>query len=329
MISTAFDKNISTWADVNNNSVVTWTGNLTNRAINIYLRKSIGNETYLRAYFKDADNNILSFYNTDGVKMSYIESYNNGSQSSYDTYFNIIVPAGATKITFYSNFENGAYVRDIHVIEEDLICPEPVKNITSVSDEISISLNWEQSNEDYQKTLIFRDNLIIGSTTGLTFTDKPLFSNKEYKYELQIIDKNGNASSRVEYITKTAETSIVFSGLEATAFDKNVSTWAGVNNSSVITWTGDLSNKTLNVYLRKSTGNQTYLRAYFRDASDNVLTFYNTSGTAMTYLQSYNNGSQSSYDTYFKVIVPAGATKITFYSDFVYGTYVRDIHVAE
>lgn len=324
----AFDKNINTWTSVDNNSVVTWNEDLANKSIHVYLRKVGVNNSYLRAYFKDINGNNLSFYDTSGNLLTYMEAYNTGVIDSQNAYFNVIIPEGAIKITFVTNELSNSYVRDIYV-GEDLVRPEPVENITSVSKEMSITLNWEQMNSDYQKTFIFRNDVYIGYTAGLTFTDTPLFPSTEYKYTLQIIDTSGNASNKVDYITKTLETPIAFSGLAATAFDKNVDTMVSVTNSSVVTWTGDLENKKLNIYLRKSGANNTYLRAYFKDANGNTLSFKNVAGTTLTYVESYNTGLTNSYNTYFQVIVPKNAVKITFTNNNNNSSaYVRDIHIA-
>lgn len=302
----AFDKDMSTYKLINGSRVganLHWNGDLSNRIVTITMSTTVG---YL--YMRDKDGNNVPFIdaNTDApLNNWYLPSGSSISTRSF------IIPEGVTDFYFYtdSTGHSGNHMKVYEIeLNDDASGTQPVKKIQAESTYHNITLSWSNPNSNTVKFAVYRDGRFIGYATENTFTDNSLYADRDYHYDIQVINPVGNRSPKAQFDFRTKTDQVMWRGFaDATPFDPNLDTFTRINGGNVsefVTWIGDMSNKIVTVKAASTSGS-----------------FYmvNESGTRVPFIDATTDISMNSWS--FKTlatrsfIVPEGVTKLEFRSN--------------
>lgn len=289
--ATALDKDPNTFSGTFN-EFITWDGDLSRRVVHFDVQNRYSNGGYI--YILDENGNNLTFYDTNNKIMT--------RQNFYDrTQFSLVIPKGAKSIRIVKS-NSSAIIYDIHV-DEDSTFPDPITNLEITPNVVSNELTWNNpTDSDFKNVAIFRDGLFVGVSSTGTFTDKPLFANTTYKYELESADLVGTRSTRVSKEATTLPREIYWSGIGAAAFDFDDTTVEKLPAGQIITWEGDLTDRTIELDMEDKYSNGAGV--FFKDVNGANLIYQNaTTGQQVTSIRIYNR-------TKVFLVVPAGATKL-------------------
>ena len=261
---------------------VTWEGNLSDREISI--------TGYGYIY-----NLVLKFCDEAGMALPFLFGGQLQNSINLSGTANVVVPEGAVKMVFSgssgSNQTSFMRINDI-VLPVTAERPQGV-NLTSITTPSSVTLSWDKVN----RAIIYKESTLLADVKGAqTFTDKPLYSDEEYVYDVIFMDEYGNGQ-KVQYKVKTSKNTVAFRGLNAAAFDGDSTTYhQGVGT---VTWEGNLSNREISI-----TG---YGHIYKL-----VLKFCDEAGVALPFLFGGQLQNSINLSGTANVVVPEGAVKMVF-----------------
>lgn len=124
---------------------------------------------------------------------------------------------------------------------KDIIPPGEVTDFKGDPDKTFVDLSWSlPTDEDYEKLLLYRDNVLIKTlTTETSYKDEKLNEDTTYKYKIITVDKTGNKSEgkTITVLTKFTQTNLPPEqplGLTAKPLSKGVKlSWKNPSSGSV------------------------------------------------------------------------------------------------
>ena len=278
---------------------VTWSGNLANRDIEITGKGSTG------AYGTYPSDLILEFLNNEGIAIPPVGMASTKikvAPGATVTTIRLTVPAEATRIHFSGSSRTSSMLIHEIAVSYEIDRPTDIQ-LTSDVDEHTASFKWNE----IQNVVVNRDKTKVQNPISVTsYTDSPLYSGKEYAYEIEFIDDSGKRRI-AHYDTKTANDVELFRGLSPSAFDGKQDTYhTGVGD---VTWGGDLASREIEITGKGSTG------AYGTYPSDLILEFLNDEGIAIPPVGMASTKikvAPGATVTTIRLTVPAEATRIHF-----------------
>lgn len=159
---------------------------------------------------------------SNSISLNWNESSDNVGVHHYDIYRNN-VKVGSSKTTDFTDINlkaNTEYTYIVKAIDNsgneslesnkitiktkelplvDTEAPTAPKNLHSMGEtESSIDLHWMESSDNVaiDKYKIYRDGILIHTTSTNRFKDTNLKANTEYKYEVEAVDSSGNVSEK-------------------------------------------------------------------------------------------------------------------------------------
>lgn len=275
-----FDKDYSTYYNLPDKTEdsINISGDMTNRIIKINGSASNGYPNYFSII--DELGKPIPFICNNVIKSSV-------SFTATPLSYNIIIPEKAKKILFNKD----SYARRIYEVEdfEDKTLPNAVSNVSYTSGEINIKMKWTNpADSDFNKVLIFRNDVFVGSSIDGTFNDMPLLEDMDYVYNLYAEDKTGNLSNKVIINARTKKVGAVFKGIDLAALDKNTATYAYFDDKTTknVTWDDDLTNSTIKLTAFSSNGGDFIVKIL--DKNNQPISFTGNNKTVTSLSMKYN-----------------------------------------
>lgn len=300
----AFDQNLNSYAMLTRDGYITWDGpDLTNRNITLNVGSLSTGNGYKFYFVDDSDNVINTILSTDDriVTKQFLGS-------NYErTTFELLVPAGATKLKFEVD-PNYSSVPKIYEISapSKLALPNPITKVTLVPSNTSMVINWE-ADETVDQVALYRDGKYLRKLTTKSFNDVSLFADTNYTYELYPLSSELHRGQKYTVTGRTNKPKVVFSGLsDPRGFDENINSLTSINTETIITWEGaDITNQALQfTFSTINTGNGWNID--FLDSNNQPLSFFDGNTDLKT---TYYIGTNYDKRT-IQLVVPAGATKL-------------------
>lgn len=122
---------------------------------------------------------------------------------------------------------------DEYVDLEDDQPPTTPTGLTGLPGASFVDLNWNPSTDNFAVAgyYVYRDNLLIDSTSSANYTDMPLVPETEYSYRVSAYDPSGNVSGRSDEIFVST-----LGDVEAPSLPKNIKP-TSVNTSCItVSW---------------------------------------------------------------------------------------------
>ena len=305
----AWDGSLSTNQHMNG-TVLTWDGALGGRTVTFDIFSYSGTAAFS---IQNKNGEDLTTYvtthnvNTKNIGVpSYVKFDTNGRKI-----LSVVIPEGATSIRFQPS--TYVYVNEIFV-GSATISSMP-QNVRVVSGTKSISLTWDKVT-GAQKYEIYQNGVFVGESTENAFTQKTLFSNMKYLFEVKSVGTNGSYSKGITIETATLDDGVNFRGMPtAKAWDDITSTTENIRGSSV-SWSGDLQGRIVDIDIVDYTSTSEFS---VTDKDGNDLSVYLTSSNVKTkvvkvswYLTNVNGRKKISF------IMPEGAKTIKFQNANIY-----------
>lgn len=296
----AFDGNATTNLRLSSASYATWSGDLTGRVVSMDINSPNSYDTTV-VKLVDANNTPLAFTDdTTGNTVTQLQI--SGARKT----LKVVVPANAAKIQFTiivgSNGDSYLYSLQAN---SDLTLPKPVSNVSSTSTTDKVTLSWTNGAGGVASA-IYRDGVYVGSTTGTTYVDTPLYSASTHVYSIESKAQNGNRGPKVSHTAQTLTPAIVWRGLTPAVYDTDVTTNLRLTSPSYSTWTGDLTGKVVSLDISTPSGYDTAI-VKILDENNTPLSFTNAA-TGSTVTQLTVSGTR----TTLRAIMPANAAKIQY-----------------
>lgn len=241
MVSGPYDNTTSLPSTVTQSGrTATWDKNLDGKVMKAWVTSSSTGYTYLEV-FSESGQVLMSI----GVAPS-------GGGIPQEKTFQM--PVGAKSMKIRTTVGWGGIFGFVDMA--DKTPPESPRDLSYVSTSTDVTLMWGVSkSDDYEKTEIFREGVRIGTVQKGTnyFTNRSLYSNHEYTYELVAYDSSGNPSEKETFIAKTKPSSDGYDwrGFEsAKPFDGDDETYETVrenSNATLVTTEKDMGGKTIRI----------------------------------------------------------------------------------
>lgn len=239
------DSNTYYTVKTNENYVIEWEGDLSNRVLQLEFSTDYTQFTTSKVFtFVNEMENEIPFINaqTDERYNPYTVSSNMAKRS-----IDFVVPKGAKKLRIEGNAVLNLFKADF---VEDLSLPHPVENLHSESHKDRIILKWETPafRENFSKVAIYEGDVFLGYSSENFFTLTPLYSDTEHTYSIEPVSVVGNRGQRGIHTNRTTRPEIVWRGLEsAAAFDTSDTTYSNGQLGDEITWIGELANRKIDI----------------------------------------------------------------------------------
>lgn len=291
-----------------NGMTSTWDKNLDGKVIKAWLSSSSTGTTYLEV---------------TGPTGAILYQTNVRSTTVQERTF--IMPAGAVQIKLRSSVGYGGLHGFVDMA--DKTAPASPDNLSYTATSSSVTLMWGLSkSSDYAKTEIFRDGNKIGTVWKGTnhFTDRSLYSDQAYTYELIAYDTSDNPSEKTTFSTRTkiATDGYDWRGfLTAKAFDGDDETYETVRekvNATIVTTEKDMGGRTLRVVAATTSSSSV-------SVADRVtyVEFLSAANTSLG-MMSFN----STVKVAKTMTVPVGTKNIRVYSKKFVG-YIHEMSIVE
>lgn len=89
------------------------------------------------------------------------------------------------------------------VLESDTTPPGEVSITDAVYSDTSVTLNWENpSDPDFQNVRIYREGVLIYTSSGTEYSDTGLLPGTTYQYTITTVDSSGNESAAFPSISQ-------------------------------------------------------------------------------------------------------------------------------
>lgn len=192
-------------------------------------------DTTARINWKLPVSSYLDHINVNGIDV--------GKSVSY--LFKDLQPDTEYVFDFDAVYKDGTVVKTNYAFKtdkpKDIIPPSEVTDFKGDSDKTFVDLSWSlPTDEDYEKLLLYRDNVLIKTlTTETNYKDEKLNEDTTYKYKIITVDKTGNKSEgkTITVLTKFTQTNLPPEqplGLTAKPLSKGVKlSWKNPSSGSV------------------------------------------------------------------------------------------------
>lgn len=299
----AFDRDYNNYIDLPQGThYVDWEGNLEGQTL--YIKANRNNYYTLNFAFVDVNGNTLSTVDAKNNVMS--NSFGVVYSATNNDYM-VKVPKGADRLRLSVASGGGGYAR-IFEIEDRPDINMVISNVNHTATDTSITLNWKNpTNVEFSHVAIFKSGKYVGTSSSGTFTETPLMSDTLNEYTLYPISKDYVISEPVVHKANVLPrpSGIKWNGLSPIVFDHNLETYHALTTSGgTVTWTGDLSNKTVAIT------SSAYM--YW----SNVMTVLDTNGKALSFTDPTGTTTYTSYrfssKNTLRIKIPENAAKIQF-----------------
>lgn len=299
-LSVLNDGNLSTATGYLSNYKVELTGDVEGRVLNIHARDQ-SYSSYAVFRFLDESGNSIPFYTISNAYGSTVQF------RDLKTY-TVSVPANAKVLEFEQKYDcctvHGMVLYEIW-FEEDYKPTSPVSNEAIIPFETKMELSWTNPTDtDFDKVAIYRNGNFITFSQSTAYTDLSLYADTDYLYEIEAWDTSGNRSERKPIQTRTLRPEIVWKGIHANLYDGLNSTYYRIPNSAILTWEGNLTGKTVNVYA-KDTSYSAYGRVTVLNASNQAIPFTLPNGSSVNYINIRTLGT-------YPFVMPENGVSIKF-----------------
>ncbi|WP_088825771.1 hypothetical protein [Listeria goaensis] len=85
-----------------------------------------------------------------------------------------------------------------------IYCSYPRTYTTAGTNDLTCKITWRASSSDVEYYVVYRDDIVIFTTDGLSFVDRNLTPGETYRYNLQAVDRAGNKSVKTAPLYYTA-----------------------------------------------------------------------------------------------------------------------------
>lgn len=295
----AFDHNVSTYNALSTKRTVTWDGNLTGKTV--YIKAEQSGVYTGKISVRDSNNATISVFN--GITGTFGSTFTiTGAKE-----LALKIPANAASIDFDVTYTSGSGYFRVFEVEDRTASNIAVSGLKASTTDSKVTLSWTNpTSTNFLDAVVLRGTSQRVRTTSTSYSETPLYSSTSYSYTVYPVAKNYAVGEPISITTTTKARSsgIKWSGISASVYDHNVSTYASLGKSTYnVTWTGDLIGKT--VYIKVEENGDYTTNVYFTDVNGTKLLTTNGFG---------GNSKTTNYSITglreLALQVPVGATKL-------------------
>lgn len=178
----------------------------------------------------------FSFYDSE-YQLIYEQTYN-CSQGLLD-FDSSISNVRYFKVAFDDSNPLNCYVTEIELyVMSDNVAPADITDLTYAVDMNDVSFTWTNpTDEDFSHVNIYRDSVLVNTTSAISYTNTDLTKGTEYFYQFKTVDTSGNESIGINRIVTTLAEPDLIPPSEPTDFEvvfdrfKNVLTWTNPSDA--------------------------------------------------------------------------------------------------